>query len=896
MNHIDLSYQGLETGGISTVFGIGTAVTGTDTAATFTWTIYSVQVTVHNFTADADPSTVTDPNNDDTDGDGIHDGVEDCDMPALVQSPNTLKSSDLNGKYDGMTLNETDPLDRDTDDDGLKDGAEDADHDGLWDWNPTQFSGETCSWTFDSDADGLGDGLEAGKILKDVTSDTDPSIFIPDADSATHTNPLKVDSDLDGVPDGWIDGWTCNPTGHPSDPFGKYNVPDHEFQWGEGEDINFNGIQDPTETEPSPNAADCFDADQDGLLDGWDNITTNPNKYSNIVIQDIGGGQYRFWGELSFGQSHYLGQYDLNIGATGQLTGHYQTGPTDPTNKDSDGDGLIDGYDPSSAHELALIINTASTTYTDPSAMDSDGDGLSDGMELAGWEVHILLEKTKVEVRNWTVSSNPIKVDTEHDGVTDYQEFENQSDPNNNDTDSDRILDQYEDQGELTQVDGKDPEILKFEDGKQVKVSVHITYYGIVPTGIKMVISVRLKDNAGLEYVYVKLEGQSPKNHTFKNHQRYVDQIDIEFDMDWLRSLTGGYDINITVADVNGNGNCTKTHIDGLAEGVVKALIKGFWSFVEAVKKLASMVFDWIWNAINNMFNRVFKPILDAIESWKNNLINSIKDGIKLVSTGGNAVKAIVKIWGAVFEGNLINTIVVLFIVLKAVELMTTPFTLGIGTLLSTIITTVIPLIISAIIGSIIESFGSDLYNLFSGNCVSPFIDRITSELSNNNINGRGETDPGWMGLGVSTIIISIISIIFAIKKESAKSNFNSIIKRKSYKDLKPFTGKFNPLGVALSAVAIYFAVIALTASDNETKAISTVAGVLITLIGILLGYIDLSEIVGAHQSGKNIGPRWQQAANKSGLSLCDGVFLGLIIANFVMIICTSAKLISEVW
>jgi hypothetical protein len=53
--------DGLETGGISTVFGIGTAVTGTDTAATFTWTVNSVQVTVHNFTADADPSTVTGP-------------------------------------------------------------------------------------------------------------------------------------------------------------------------------------------------------------------------------------------------------------------------------------------------------------------------------------------------------------------------------------------------------------------------------------------------------------------------------------------------------------------------------------------------------------------------------------------------------------------------------------------------------------------------------------------------------------------------------------------------------------------------------------------------------------------------------------------------------------------
>jgi hypothetical protein len=43
------------------------------------------------------------------------DGVEDCDMTNLSLGDHILKSTDLNGKYDGMSLNETNPLDQDTD-------------------------------------------------------------------------------------------------------------------------------------------------------------------------------------------------------------------------------------------------------------------------------------------------------------------------------------------------------------------------------------------------------------------------------------------------------------------------------------------------------------------------------------------------------------------------------------------------------------------------------------------------------------------------------------------------------------------------------------------------------------------------------------------------------------
>jgi len=63
---------------------------------------------------------------------------------------------------------------------------------------------------------------------------------------------------IDGVPDGWIDGWTCDPANHPGQPYGKYLIPDYEFQFGEGEDKNLNGAFDAGETSPALIDSDAY--------------------------------------------------------------------------------------------------------------------------------------------------------------------------------------------------------------------------------------------------------------------------------------------------------------------------------------------------------------------------------------------------------------------------------------------------------------------------------------------------------------------------------------------------------------------------------------------------------------------------------------------------------------
>jgi len=132
----------------------------------------------------------------------------------------TLPDSDGDGLSDSIENSFcTDPNDADTDDDGISDGTEDANHNGIWDANETN----PCS--IDTDGDGIQDGTETG--ITDFVPDpdgagpllgTDTTIFLPDLDPLTTTDPLLKDTDGDGLTDGEED---LNANGR-LDP-GEYN-------------------------------------------------------------------------------------------------------------------------------------------------------------------------------------------------------------------------------------------------------------------------------------------------------------------------------------------------------------------------------------------------------------------------------------------------------------------------------------------------------------------------------------------------------------------------------------------------------------------------------------------------------------------------------------------------
>lgn len=154
----------------------------------------------------------TDPNYEDSDGDGVWDGVEDANQ---------------NGIYE-PSLGESNPLGTDNDGDGIPDGY-DTDKDGLNDGLELRYGLDPTNVDSDSDciADGIEDANQNGQY-----------------DMGVETDARSSDTDGDGLPDGWV------------------------ATSGMGEDVNCNGIRDQgadgryVETDPrNP------DSDMDGIDD-----------------------------------------------------------------------------------------------------------------------------------------------------------------------------------------------------------------------------------------------------------------------------------------------------------------------------------------------------------------------------------------------------------------------------------------------------------------------------------------------------------------------------------------------------------------------------------------------------------------------------------------------------
>ncbi len=127
----------------------------------------------------------TDPNNADTDGDGISDRDEDTDGDGI---PDYIE-----------VIGGTDPEDPDSDGDGLEDGEEDLDRDGVVD------PGETDPNDADSDADGLDDGVEDAIGTDPLDADTDGGGKPDGMEVSEGTDPLDADDDVPPQPPSPVD-------------------------------------------------------------------------------------------------------------------------------------------------------------------------------------------------------------------------------------------------------------------------------------------------------------------------------------------------------------------------------------------------------------------------------------------------------------------------------------------------------------------------------------------------------------------------------------------------------------------------------------------------------------------------------------------------------------------
>ncbi|RKI74055.1 cell envelope biogenesis protein OmpA, partial [Corallococcus sp. AB049A] len=401
--------------GTYTVTAVSTNGTTNSTTATSTFIINlgnPVDTDKDGLTDDEELALGTDPNNPDTDGDGIPDGIE-------------------------VKVGGTDPLDDDSDDDGILDGNEDKDHDGMVD------ADETDPNNADTDGDGLTDGVELG-LSEPQGDDTDPSEFVADKDPSTKTNPLDDDSDDDGLTDGnedinhdgKVDPTETDPNKLDTDGDGLTDGLELGLTEPQGDDTNmtvFVPDQDPdTKTNPlNP------DTDGGGVLDGIEDRNHNgkvdvlePDPNNPADDNDADGDGI----DNATEEAHGTDPFDPDSDDDGVLDGI--DGLTD-----TDGDGVIDALDPDSDNdgindgtELGVTVETAPpgtdtssphfkpdadpSTKTDPKNPDTDGDGLKDGEE-----------DRNHDGRRDATETDPTMKDTDQGGIDDGTEVKGGSDP-----------------------------------------------------------------------------------------------------------------------------------------------------------------------------------------------------------------------------------------------------------------------------------------------------------------------------------------------------------------------------------------------------------------------------------------------------------------------------------
>lgn len=243
-------------------------------------------------------------------------------------------------------------------------------------------------------------------------------------------NPNSNDSDLDGLPDGWEYAHGLDPT----DPFDAFrdldddgisleggNNPGFDRKWTNLDEFRYISPSEFGQNSTDPRTSD---SDGDGLTDG--------EEYWGWFISSTTFDCYylnqQYTCDPIVGQS----AEDVHLGgwtSTGSSGGSDL--PTDPTNPDSDGDGMPDGWEIKHRRWIGDVYTGGNQWTLDPNNpedafYDADGDGLTNLCEyewerlrersiLTGIQSH---GESPSSVLNWT-PTDPNSVDSDMDSLPD---------------------------------------------------------------------------------------------------------------------------------------------------------------------------------------------------------------------------------------------------------------------------------------------------------------------------------------------------------------------------------------------------------------------------------------------------------------------------------------------
>lgn len=328
--------------------------------------------------------------------------------------------ADGDGLKDAEEANlKTDPFDPDSDKDGLTDGEE-VHRIGIL----SNIEDKGLNITFpsildpnnpDSDGDCIPDGVEVGVTLERIMAlrggkpvkerlklnsrcndllksvrkimDLENALWVDeqsfhelnnvgamfDLDPETVTDPTSADTDNDRLDDGSED---LNLSGHrdkkseeeiyvETDPLMKDSDGDEILDGDEG-DLNGNGIIDDFESSPLTD-----DTDDDGIIDSDEKRMGTLTNSCDSDLDNLPDGIEAAVIHPQSGKSDCRGLQT----AGSNFANIYMLNPTE---KDSDGDGLSDGDEDLNSN------GWIDTGETDPTTPDSDGDGIDDYIEKTG--------------------------------------------------------------------------------------------------------------------------------------------------------------------------------------------------------------------------------------------------------------------------------------------------------------------------------------------------------------------------------------------------------------------------------------------------------------------------------------------------------------------------------
>jgi len=416
----------------------------------------------------------TDPLVADTDGDGLIDGIEVIGWririvdfgvrDVIVRSDPGVFDTDKDGLSDAQEYYETftNTTDKDTDNDGLEDYREAVDGHPWFD-NGTLVYYFTNASAFDTDNDGLEDGEEVidgadQYVTHANNADTDGDglndggevLYIPRPWQGA-SNPLINDTDLDGQPDGWeMQVFSV-----------QQNTNSHSL-WISLDDWLPPGCDAMNECGLGPggwiwvNYVSGFstsgDRDGDGVMDP--RYFLHEMNLTGFTVPESG----RWALDPSFGSPHDS-SFDIDNDSLVNSLEAPDRWDTNPVDDDSDGDKLPDGWEVDFSEEalrLGLVDNNSldalgSRGPMDPRMPDSDLDGIKDGNEDPDMDG---LNRTVLLYRYCPGWDNPQDFECHIDpygsgarfyddleNYTNFEEYQNGTNPINNDTDGDKWKD-----------------------------------------------------------------------------------------------------------------------------------------------------------------------------------------------------------------------------------------------------------------------------------------------------------------------------------------------------------------------------------------------------------------------------------------------------------------------